>query len=66
MIKDLCRILVVVNVNVINYVMLEEFEKWRAIPAKVGGVSVVLVRVAWMACLREWRDTMGGVDGVLV
>ena len=36
-----------------------EFEKWRAIRACVGGVGGVL------ACLRGWHASVGDVDGVL-
>ena len=32
-----------------------EYEKWRAIRASVGGV------LAWVACLRGWRPSVGGV-----
>ena len=40
---------------------LFEFEKWRTIRASVGGVGSVLAWVAWMACLRVWCASVGGV-----
>ena len=40
---------------------INEFMKWRAIGANVGGVGGVL---AWLACLRGWCASMGGVGGV--
>ena len=30
-----------------------------------NGVLYVLARVTWLACLREWRGSMGDVNGVL-
>ena len=39
-----------------------EFEKWRAIRACVGGV---LAWVACYSCLRGWHASVGDVDGVL-
>ena len=39
--------------------MSNEFEKWRAIRASVGGV------LAWVACLRGWRACVGGLGSVL-
>ena len=38
-----------------------EFQKWRAIRASVGGVGGVLAWVAWVVCLRGWRASVGGV-----
>ena len=35
-----------------------EFQKWRAIRASVGGV---LAWVVWVVCLRGWRASVGGV-----
>ena len=35
-----------------------EFEKWHAIRASVGGVGGVL---AWVACMRGWRASVGAV-----
>ena len=53
-----------------------EFEKWRAIRACVGGVLAwvtwwrvyvggALAWVAWVAYLRGWRARVGDVGGVL-
>ena len=39
-----------------------ELEKWRAIRASVAGVAGVL---AWVACLRGWHASVGGVGGAL-
>ena len=33
---------------------VEEFEKWRAIRASVGGVRGVLTWMVWVTCLRRW------------
>ena len=43
----------------------DEFEKWRAIRASVGGVDDVLAWVAWVACLRGWRGWHANVGGEL-
>ena len=40
----------------------EEFEKWLAICASVGGVGGVL---AWVTYLRVWRASVDDVGGVL-
>ena len=35
--------------------LIAEFEKWRAIRARVGGV------LAWVACLCVWHASVSGV-----
>ena len=42
-----------------------EFEKWRAICASESSMGGVLAWVAWVACLRGWHASVGGVGGVL-
>ena len=36
-----------------------------SLPSLRNGVLFALAWVAWVACLRGWRASMGGVDGVL-
>ena len=39
----------------------DEFEKWRAFRASVRGEGDVGGVLAWVACLHEWRASVGGM-----
>ena len=48
-----------------HLILSNEFEKWRAIRANVGGVGGVLAWVAWVAYLSGWHASVGNVGGLL-